>query len=133
MRTNKKRGSSLESKRMGRKSTIIIVILVIAFIIGFFLSIYITVDETMPSNAVVIVTLEDKLYHSIYFDRLCVADKTANTMTLSEAIEEGYKPHTYDQELGYFKGTRRFYFHHLLSKIGISINSRWDKNGNWLW
>ena len=118
---------------MGRKSTIIIVTLVIAFMIAFFISIYITVDEKMPNNAVVIVTLEDHLYHSIYFDRPCVADKTAKTMTLSEAIAEGYKPHAYDQELGYFKGNRRFYLHHLLSKLGIPVNSRWDKNGNWLW
>ena len=118
---------------MRQKSTIIIVTLVIAFMIAFFLSIYITVDETMPGNAVVVVTLEDKLYHSIYFDRPCVADKTAKTMTLSEAIAEGYKPHAYDQELGYFKGNRRFYLHHLLSKLGIPVNSRWDKNGNWLW
>ena len=126
-------GSSLELERIGRNSTIIIVILVTAFIIAFFLSIYISVDETMPGNAVVVVTLEDKLYHSIYFDRPCVAGKTAKTMTLAEAIAEGYKPHTYDEELGYFKGNRRFYFHHLLSKLGISVNSRWDKNGNWLW
>lgn len=118
---------------MGQKKTIITVILVIAVILGFFLSIYITVDETMPSNSVVIVTLEDKLYHSIYFDRPCVADKTAKSMSLSEAVAKGFKPHLYDQELGYFKGTRRFYFHHLLSKLGISVNSRWDKNGNWLW
>ena len=130
---SKQRGSSLESEQMGQKTKFIIVTLVIAFVIAFFLSIYITVDETMPGNAVVVVTLEDKLYHSIYFDRLCVADKTAKTMTLSEALAEGYKPHAYDQELGYFKGTRRFYFHHLLSKLGISVNSRWDKNGNWLW
>ena len=126
-------GSLSESVRMGQKTTVSIVILVIAFVIAFFLSIYITLDETMPGNAVVVVTLEDKLYHSIYFDRLCVADKTAKTMTLSEALAEGYKPHIYDQELGYFKGTRRFYLHHLLSKLGISVNSRWDKNGNWLW
>lgn len=118
---------------MGQKYKIIIVTLVILVIIGFFLSIYITVDETMPANAIVIVTVEDNLYHSIYFDRLCVADKTAKSMSLSEAVSQGSMPHEYDQELGYFKGTRRFYFHHLLSKLGISINSRWDKNGNWLW
>jgi hypothetical protein len=54
-------------------------------------------------------------------------------MTLGEALSKGYKPHEHDQSLGYFKGNRRFLFHHLLSKIGLQVNSRWDKNGNWLW
>jgi hypothetical protein len=24
-------------------------------------------------------------------------------------------------------------FHHFLSKLGFPVNSRWDRNGNWLW
>jgi hypothetical protein len=87
----------------------------------------------MPGNAIVVVTLEDKFYHSIHFDHMCLAGKTAKTMTLSEAIDQGFKPHEHDGDLGYFKGNRRFLFHHLLSKLGIPVNSRWDKNGNWLW
>jgi hypothetical protein len=103
-------------------------------VIGFFLSIYITVEEKIPLNAVVVVTLEDKMYHSIHFDHLCIeGKKDPETMTLSEAIAKGYKPHEHDQDLGYFKGTNRFLFHHILSKLGITINSRWDKSGNWLW
>jgi len=118
---------------MGKKSRIIIVIVISLMVIGFFFSIYIAVEEKIPANAVVIVTSEDKLYHSIHFDHICVSGKTATTMTLSEAMEKGYKPHDHDQDLGYFKGTSRFLFHHILSKLGIRINSRWDQNGNWLW
>ena len=118
---------------MGKKSKISIVILVSLLVIGFFLSIYITVEEKIPDNAVVVVTLENKLYHSIYFDYICVEGKTAKTMTLAEAKAEGYKPHSHDEDLGYFRGNRQFLFHHILSKLGILVNSRWDKNGNWLW
>jgi len=110
-----------------------LVILISAIVVGFFLSIYITVDEQMPGNAVVVITVEDKLYHSIHFDHICVGGKKAKSMTLSEALAEGYKPHTHDQDLGYFRGNRRFLFHHILSKLGMSVNSRWDKNGNWMW
>lgn len=118
---------------MREKGKIVVVILVCLVLIGFFLSIYITVDEKMPGNAVVVVTLEDKLYHSIHFDYICVAGKTAKTMTLSEALAKGYRPHKYDEDLGYFKGNRQFLFHHILGKFGFPVNSRWDKNGNWLW
>lgn len=118
---------------MVKRYKVIIVALISLLLVGFFLSIYITVDEKMPGNTVVVVTLEDKLYHSIHFDYICVAGKTAQTMTLDEALDKGYAPHRHCDDLGYFKGTRRFLFHHILSKIGISVNSRWDKNGNWLW
>jgi len=118
---------------MKKRSQIIIVILVSLFLVGFFLSIYITVDESMPDNAVVVITQEDKLYHSIHFDYVCVAGKTASTTTLKEARRMGYKPDPHCKELGYFKGNRRFLFYELLSKLGIQVNSRWDKNGNWLW
>jgi hypothetical protein len=118
---------------MGKPFKIILVIFISLVVIGFFLSIYITVDETMPGNAIVVVTLEDKLYHSIHFDYICLAGKTAKTMTLAEAEAEGFKPHQHDADLGYFRGNRQFLFHHLLAKLGIQVNSRWDKNGNWLW
>jgi hypothetical protein len=118
---------------MKRNGKIIVVILITLIIVLLFLSIYITVEETIPDNAVVVVTLEDKLYHSIHFDEICIDKKNAQTMTLSEAITKGYKPHEYDMELGYFKGNSQFLFHHILSKIGMNVNSRWDKDGNWLW
>jgi hypothetical protein len=118
---------------MSKSSKIIIVILISVIAIAFFLSIYIAVDENMPGNAVVVITQEDKRYHSIHFDHICVGGKTAKTMTLAEALKMGYQPHRHDQDLGYFKGNRRFLFHHVLSKLGIPVNSRWDKNGNWLW
>lgn len=118
---------------MNKPIKTLIVLLVSLIVIGFFLSIYITVDEKMPGNAVVVVTQEDRLYHSIHFDHICVFGKTAKTMPLSEALEKGYKPHKHCEDLGYFRGNRRFLFHHLLSKSGIPVNSRWDKNGNWLW
>ena len=118
---------------MGKYQKIIIVILISLIVIGFFLSIYITIEENIPGNAVVIITLEDKLYHSIHFDHICVDGKTANTMTLSEALSQGYQAHEHDHELGYFRGNRRFLFHHMLSKLGVRVNSRWDKNGDWLW
>jgi hypothetical protein len=118
---------------MREKGKIATVILISLLVVGFFLSIYVTVDEEIPGNAVVVVTTEDKLYHSIHFDHICVAGKTAKTMALSEAKAQGYEPHEHCEELGYFKGNRRFLFHHLLSKLGIQANSRWDKNGNWLW
>ena len=118
---------------MGRNLKIAIVIAICLILAALFLSIYITVEETIPDNAVVVVTLEDKLYHSIHFDYICVSGKTAKTMTLSEALSKGYRPHQHDIDLGYFRGNRRFLFHHILSKFGIAVNSRWDKDGNWLW
>jgi len=118
---------------MGKIQKTIAVIVICLLVIGFFLSIYITIEETIPGNAVVVVTLEDKFYHSIHFDIICVTGKTAQTMSLSEALSEGYKPHIHDQDLGYFMGNRRFLFHHLLSRIGVDVNSRWDSEGNWLW
>jgi hypothetical protein len=118
---------------MREKGKIVAVIVISLVVVGFFLSIYITVEEKIPGNAVVVVTVEDKLYHSIHFDHVCVAGKTAKTMTLSEALAQGYKPDPHCEELGYFKGNRRFLFHQLLSKLGIPVNSRWDKNGNWTW
>ena len=118
---------------MGQKSKIISVVLISAVVVSFFLSIYITVDEKMPDNALVVITVEDKRYHSIHFDHICVDGKTAKSMTLSEALARGFTPHAHDQDLGYFNGNRRFLFHHTLSKLGMSVNSRWDENGNWLW
>ncbi|MBN2125743.1 MAG: hypothetical protein JW821_15710 [Deltaproteobacteria bacterium] len=118
---------------MGKTAKSTLVVLISLFVIGFFLSIYVSVVEEMPGNAVVVVTQEDKLYHSIHFDHICVAGKTAKTMTLSEALAKGYQPHKHCEDLGYFRGNRRYLFHHLLSKLGFQINSRWDKNGNWLW
>jgi hypothetical protein len=118
---------------MSRNSKKIAVISISLFVVLLFLSIYITVEETIPGNATVIITREDKLYHSIHIDLICVEGKTVESTTLSEAIAAGYKPHPYDTELGYFTGNRRFLFHHILSKLGINVNSRWDKNGDWLW
>jgi hypothetical protein len=118
---------------MGTKFKILSVILISLVLVAFFLSIYVTVDEQMPGNAIVVVTTEDKRYHSIHFDHICVSGKTANSMTLSEALAKGYEPHQHCRDLGYFRGTRRFLFHHVFSKLGMKVNSRWDKNGNWLW
>ena len=118
---------------MRKKGRIVVIVLVSLVVVGFFLTIYVTLDEEIPGNAVVVVTEEDKLYHSIHFDHICVTGKTAQTMTLSEAKSKDYKPHQHDEDLGYFKGNRRFLFHHILSKFGLQVNSRWDKNGNWLW
>ena len=118
---------------MGKKSKIITVFFFSFFLIAFFLSIYVSVEEAIPGNALVVITLEDKIYHSIHFDHICVVGKTAKTMPLSEAISKGYRPHGHCAELGYFRGNRRFLFHHLLSKLGFQANSRWDRNGNWLW
>lgn len=118
---------------MRKKGKIVVVVLISLVVVGFFLSIYLTSDEEIPGNAVVVVTEEDKQYHSIHFDHICVTGKTAQTMTLSEAVSKGYKPHSHDEDLGYFRGNRRFLFHHILSKLGLQVNSRWDKNGNWLW
>lgn len=118
---------------MGEKYKIISVVLISLLIIGFFLSIYITIEEKIPGNAVVIVTGEDRLYHSIHFDHICIVGKNPKTMSLSEAENKEYKPHDYDQALGYFRGTRRFLFYDFLSKMGVEVNSRWDKDGNWLW
>lgn len=118
--------------RGGNQKTIAVIVVSI-IVIALFLSIYITVEEKIPGNAVVVVTLEDKLYHSIHFDQICVTGKTAQTMTLSEALSKGYQPHEHDKDLGYFRGNRRFLFHHILSLLGVKVNSRWDKNGDWLW
>ncbi len=118
---------------MKKSYKVISVIFISLIVIGFFVSIYVTVDETMPGNAIVVTTKEDKRYHSIHFDHICVAGKSAQTMTLNEALDKGYKPHKHCQDLGYFRGNRRFLFHHLLAKLGITMNSRWDKDGNWLW
>jgi len=118
---------------MGKNQKIIIVIVFSLIVIGFFLSIYITVEEKIPNNAVVVVTVEDKLYHSIHFDHICVTEKSAKTMLLSEALAKGYKSHAHDHDLGYFRGNRRFLFHHILSRLGMEVNGRWDKDGNWLW
>lgn len=118
---------------MKKKRKIAVVAILSIIMICLFMSIFITVEETIPDNAVVIVTEEDKLYHSIWFDPDYIAARTARTTTLGEALKQGYKPHAYDEELGYFKGSRRFLFHHLLSKLGMNINSRWDENGVWLW
>ena len=123
----------LESAVMKKKYQVMTTTLISLFLIGFFLSIYITVEEKMPDDAVVVITLEDKLYHSIHFDYVCVSGKTAKTTTLTEALAKGYKPDPHCQNLGYFRGNRRFLFHHLLSKLGIQVSSRWDRYGNWLW
>jgi hypothetical protein len=96
--------------RIREKGKIIVVMVISLLVVAFFLSIYITIDEEVPGNAVVVVTTEDKLYHSIHFDHVCVAGKTAQTMTLSQARGKGYQPHTYCEELGYFRGNRRFLF-----------------------
>ena len=100
---------------------------------AFFLGIYVTVDEEMPGNAVVLVTLEYKHYHSIHFYFGGVAAKTATTMALSEAKRQGFAPHEHSINLGYFRGNRLFLYQYVLSKIGVHYNSRWDENGNWLW
>ena len=118
---------------MGKKYQITTVALISLLLIAFFLSIYIRVDEEMPGNAVVVITLEDKLYHSIHFDYVCLANKTAKTTTLAEALEQGYRPDPHCENLGYFRGNSRFLFHHILSKFGVDVDSRWDKYGNWLW
>ena len=118
---------------MGKASKIIIVVIISLALLFFFLGIYITVDENIPDNAVVVVTLEDKLYHSIHFDYICVVQKTARTMLLAEAKEKDFKLDSHCQDLGYFRGNRLFLYQHILSKLGMHYNSRWDKNGNWLW
>ena len=118
---------------MGKTLKIVAVILISLFLIAFFLGIYITVDEKIPDNAVVVVTLEDKLYHSIHFDYICVAGKTARTMVLFEAKEKGFKQDSHCQDLGYFRGNSLFLYQYILSKVGIKYSSRWDKNGDWLW
>lgn len=118
---------------MEKTYKIIAVVLISLLLIGFFLSIYVTIDEKIPDNAVVVVTLEDKLYHSIHLDYICIAGKTAQTMVLSKAKERGFNPDPHCQDLGYFRGNTLFLYQSILSKLGIQYNSRWDKNGNWLW
>jgi hypothetical protein len=119
---------------MTKNQKIAVVIILSLIMVSLFVSIFITVEETIPDNAVVIVTGEDKLYHSIHVDFICLQGKTdLKNMTLAEAKKLGYKPHSHDVDLGYFKGNRHFLFHHLLSKLGMNINSRWDANGDWLW
>lgn len=102
-------------------------------LVAFFLSIYITIDEKMPDNAVVVVTLEDKHYHSIHFDYSVIAGKTAKTMLLSQARAKGFMPDRLSIDLGYFRGNTLFLYQYILSKFGVRYNSRWDKDGNWLW
>ena len=118
---------------MGKISKIIAALLISLFLIAFFLGIYITVDEKIPDNAVVVVTLEDKLYHSIHFDYICVAGKTAKTMLLSEAKKKGFKLDSHCQDLGYFMGNSLFLYQYILSNVGVQYNSRWNTNGDWLW
>ena len=96
---------------MKTKYQIFTVILISFLIIGFFLSIYVTIEEGMPDNAMVVITLEDKLYHSIHFDLSCVAGKTAQTTILREALKKSYKPDPRCKHLGFFRGNRRFLFH----------------------
>ncbi len=111
----------------------VVVIFLSLIMIGLFMSIFITVEETIPDNAFVIITEEDKLYHSIFGGYKCLAGKTSRSVRLSEAENLGYKPHSYDEDLGYFRGNRRFLFHHMLSKLGVNVNSRWDSEGDWQW
>ena len=118
---------------MGKLSKIVIVIIISLILVAFFLGIYITVDEEIPNNAVVVVTLEDKHYHSIHFDYIAVAGKTAKTMLLSEARAQGYEADQHSRNLAYFKGNRLFLYQYILKNFGIQYNSRWDKSGNWLW
>ena len=118
---------------MGKISKIIVAVLISLLLIAFFLGIYITIDEEIPDSAVVVVTLEDKRYHSIHFDYICVAGKTAKTMVLSGAKEKGFKQDPHCQDLNYFRGNTLFLYQYILSKVGIQYNSRWDRNGNWLW
>lgn len=118
---------------MGKTSKTIVVLLISLLVLFLFLSVYISVDETIPGNAIVVVTQEDGLYHSIHFDYICLEGKSAKTMTLDEAKAKGFTPHAHDEDLGYFCGNRRFLFHDLLAETGIQVNSRWDRNGNWLW
>jgi len=118
---------------VGKGGKITVAVVICLVLVAFFLGIYLTVDEEMPENAVVVVTLEDKRYHSIHFDYDAVAGKTAKTMKLSDAKRQGFTPHQQSINLGYFKGNRLFLYQYVLSKIGIHYNSRWDRNGNWLW
>lgn len=87
----------------------------------------------MPGNAVVVVTVEDKKYHSIHFDYVDIVGKTAQTMILSEAKKQGFTPSQHSIDLGYFRGNSLFLYQYILSKFGLHYNSRWDENGNWLW
>jgi len=118
---------------VGKHGKITVVIVICLLLVAFFLGIYVTIEEQIPKNAVVVVTLEDKRYHSIHFDYDAVAGKTAKTMALSEAKRQGFTPDQQSVNLGYFKGNRLFLYQYVLSKVGIQYNSRWDKNGNWLW
>jgi len=120
-------------QKVGKISKIIVVAVISLILVAFFLGIYITVDEKIPENAIVIVTSEDKLYHSIHFDYMCVAGKTATPMVLSDAKEQGFKPDRHCQDLNYFKGSTLFLYQYILSKFGIQYNSRWNSNGDWLW
>jgi len=118
---------------VGKTPKIIVAILISLLVIMFFFGIYITVDEKIPDNAVVVVTLEDKRYHSIHFDYICVAGKTAKTMVLSDAKEKGFKQDPHCQGLNYFRGNTLFLYQYILSKLGMQYNSRWDNAGDWLW
>ncbi len=118
---------------MTKRSQIIITVVITLFLVAFFLSIYVTVEEEMPGNAVVVITVEDGLFHSIHFDQTCVSGKHAQTTSLDEALKKGFKPDPRCEALNYFKGNTRFLFHDLLARIGVSVNSRWDREGNWRW
>ena len=117
---------------MGKTPKIIVVILISLLVIMFFLGIYITIDEKIPDNAVVLVTSKNKLYHSIHFDNTCYVPPMIQ-MELSEAKEKAYKPDPHCQDLGYFRGSNLFLYQYIFSKFGIRYNSRWDKDGTWLW
>jgi len=115
-----------------RISKIIVAALISLLLIAFFLGIYITVDEKIPDNAVVLVTSKNKLYHSIHFDNTCYVPPMIK-MELSEAKEKAYKPDPHCQDLGYFRGSNLFLYQYILSKLGMQYNSRWDNAGDWLW
>jgi hypothetical protein len=118
---------------MTKRSQIIITVIITLFLIAFFLSIYVTVEEKMPGNALIVITLENGLFHSIHFDETCVAGKKALTTSLDEALKKGALPDPHCDALNYFQGNTRFLFHDLLARIGVSVNSRWDREGNWRW
>jgi hypothetical protein len=118
---------------MTKRSQIIITVIVTLVLIAFFLSSYVTVEEEMPGSAVVVITPENGLYHSIHFDQTCVAGKQALTTSLDEAIKRELRPDPRCEALNYFKGNTRFLFHDLLARMGVSVNSRWDREGNWRW
>jgi hypothetical protein len=118
---------------VGIRGKITVVVVVCLLLTAFFLGVSVTVREEIPENAMVVVTIEDKHYHAIHVDSDALAGKTAKTMPLSAARQKGFKPDPQSIDRGYFRGNRLFLYQYVLSKIGIHYNSRWDKNGNWLW